>query len=176
MAAHVAMMLKHPLAVRRPDQMDPRLMPMIPVPGHGSFPSAHATEAYAVMTVMKALTKRWGTLSDQNQRAAVLHGLAERITVNRTVAGVHYPIDSWCGAALGQIVGNIILNRCGVGTDIAPQRYVPASRDFFDDDLQDTSIALAAGLTRVAGPATRPAKANAFDWIWQEALAEKQGS
>ena len=52
MGAHLAMIAKHALAVRRPDQLDGRILPMIPTPGHGAFPSAHATEAYAVATVL----------------------------------------------------------------------------------------------------------------------------
>src|SRR3712207_7550243 len=40
---------------RRPDRLGPTVMPMIPTPGHGTFPSAHAAEAFAVATVLDGL-------------------------------------------------------------------------------------------------------------------------
>ncbi|KJZ17921.1 phosphatase PAP2 family protein [Loktanella sp. S4079] len=172
-AAHAAMIVKHHLAIRRPDQLDARLMPMIPTPGHGSFPSAHATEAYAVLTVLEALVESWGTLSDQDQRIAALRGLAERIAVNRTVAGVHYPIDSWAGAALGKLVGSVVLNRAGVGIDIQNCHYAPADVDFFDDDQRDPVTAAAHGLTVVGGTHT-VASTTAFSWLWNGAVGEGQ--
>ena len=120
------MIVKNHLAIRRPDQLDARLMPMIPTPGHGSFPSAHAPEAYAVLTVLEALVTAWDSLADGEQRIKALRGLAERIAVNRTVAGVHYPIDSWAGAALGRIVGQVVLSRAGAGAPIAELAYSAA--------------------------------------------------
>ncbi len=73
------MIVKTALAVRRPDQVDGRLLPMIPTPGHGSFPSAHATEAYAVLTVLEALIEAWDSQADRSGRVAMLRALAERI-------------------------------------------------------------------------------------------------
>jgi hypothetical protein len=38
--------------------------------------------------------------------------LASRIAVNRTVAGVHFPVDSAAGALLGLTLGNYLVSRC----------------------------------------------------------------
>jgi membrane-associated phospholipid phosphatase len=114
-AAHLAMIVKHYLACRRPDQIEARVQPMIPTPGHSSLPSAHATEAYAVATVLCALLDNTSSsLPDTENRKRLVFKQAERIAVNRTVAGVHFPIDSWAGAALGIAIARLLLNRCGV--------------------------------------------------------------
>ncbi|WP_214676207.1 hypothetical protein, partial [Escherichia coli] len=41
-----------------------------------------------------------------------LQRLAYRIAVNRTVAGVHYPVDSACGRVLGTLLGEFMVGRC----------------------------------------------------------------
>jgi membrane-associated phospholipid phosphatase len=173
-AAHAAMVLKLSLAVRRPDQVDGRLQPIIPTPGHGSYPSAHATEAYAVLTVLEALTAAWGTLADRDGRVRMLRGLAERIAVNRTVAGVHYPVDSWAGAVLGQAVGRAVLGRCGHLAEGVPVTLATAEVDFCDHDLRDHKTATLAGLTRGAG-ALSASTTPVFSWVWARAVAERQG-
>jgi hypothetical protein len=147
---------------------------MIPTPAHGSYPSAHATEAYAVLTVLEALTAAWGTLADRDGRVRMLRGLAERVAVNRTVAGVHYPIDSWAGAALGQAVGRAVLGRCG---QLAKGRLVTlaaAEVDFCDHDLRANETATAAGLTTGA-EALSVSATPVFSWVWARAVAERQG-
>ncbi len=170
-AAHAAMIVKHALAVRRPDQIDGRILPMIPTPGHGSFPSAHATEAYTVLTVMEALVSTWGSLGDIAPRLAMLRGLAERIAVNRTVAGVHFPIDSWAGAALGTALGRAILGRCGQAPSALPSlSYAAQNSDFNDHDFAQN--AAAHGLTEGADY-TATATPN-FSWLWDEAAGEHQ--
>ncbi|GAA6189779.1 hypothetical protein NBRC116596_28420 [Litorivita sp. NS0012-18] len=171
MAAHAAMIVKHALAVRRPDQIDGRILPMIPTPGHGSFPSAHATEAYTALTVLEGLVGAWGSLGDMAPRLAMLRGLAERIAVNRTVAGVHYPIDSWAGAALGTALGRALLGRCGQAPAALPSlSYTAQNSDFNDHDF--TQSAAAHGLTE--GPAYSAAAAPNFTWLWDLAAAEHQ--
>jgi membrane-associated phospholipid phosphatase len=172
LAAHAAMAVKHALAVRRPDQLDGRILPMIPTPGHGSFPSAHATEAYAALTVLTELVTTWQSLADSDGRLKVLRGLAERIAVNRTVAGVHYPIDSWAGATLGVSVGRAILKRCGVVTATPSLSFVAGNSDFFDHDFKDPALASNHGLTE--GAAFTMSSSQTFEWLWTEAAAEKQ--
>ena len=41
-----------------------------------------------------------------------LHALASRVAMNRTVAGVHFPIDSVAGAILGLTLGRYLVKRC----------------------------------------------------------------
>jgi hypothetical protein len=149
-------------------------MPMIPTPGHGSFPSAHATEAYAVLTVLEALVKKWGSLADDDSRLKVMRGLAERIAVNRTVAGVHFPVDSWAGAALGTAVGRAVLGRCGQTLDMPSFVYkADEASDFFDHDFQNDPAG--HGLTHGSTPYTSGAKP-AYSWLWEQAAKENQGA
>lgn len=169
-AAHAAMIVKNVLAVRRPDQIDGRILPMIPTPGHGSFPSAHATESYAAMTVLEAVLQHWATLKDNAPRAAMLRGLAERIAVNRTVAGVHFPIDSWAGAALGTAVGRMILGRCGLAVPRPSLTYDPVNHDFNDYDFG--LAAAGSGLT--SGPDYGVTPSDLFTRLWGKVMTEAQ--
>jgi hypothetical protein len=119
------------------------------------------------------LVTAWDSLSDGEQRIKALRGLAERIAVNRTVAGVHYPIDSWAGAALGRIVGQVVLNRAGAGGPLAELGYSAGDHDFFDEDQRDPAIAAAKGLTATGASVTLSAKPT-FSWLWSGAVAEAQ--
>ncbi|MGJ5175264.1 phosphatase PAP2 family protein [Bradyrhizobium oligotrophicum] len=134
LASHVAMILKHHLACRRPDRIGAKVMPMIPTPAHGSFPSAHATEAFAVAEVLRGFVEYHCNkphYADFKRRRELLSKLAERIAVNRTVAGVHYPIDTWAGAILGRAVGQIVLAKCH-GREVDGYSYrAVGTKDFF---------------------------------------------
>ena len=174
MCAHMAMMAKYALAIRRPDQVDTRIMPMIATPGHGSFPSAHATEAYGVATVMLGLMDAWQSFADSESRRDLVKQLANRIAVNRTVAGVHYPMDSWAGASLGQAIGGAILGRCGVSQSAKSITYTPTNTDFFGHDLytlldggtvgEDYGIQIGANV--------QSSSSDLFEWLWNKALEE----
>jgi membrane-associated phospholipid phosphatase len=80
----------------RPSQVCPALMPPVPVPGHPSFPSGHATQAMlmakcAVETLPPALKAMWQQL---------LHTLAGRVARNREIAGLHFESDTNGGLEL----------------------------------------------------------------------------
>ncbi|MEO1455075.1 MAG: phosphatase PAP2 family protein [Pseudomonadota bacterium] len=97
----------------RPIDLSPNVHPIIQTPDHSSFPSGHATEAFALATVLERLE------SSMSAKAAMtahpmLFRLAHRIAVNRTVAGVHYPIDSEAGAYMGCMIGEAIWSMLGV--------------------------------------------------------------
>src|SRR6185295_8162834 len=83
------MRFKHACAVLRPSELSDQVQPMIPVPGHASWPSGHATESYVTYTVLLALLEsaQSGVASKYREQMA---RLAARIPVNRTVAGLHY--------------------------------------------------------------------------------------
>ncbi len=129
--------------------------------------------AYAVLTVLEALITEWASLSDGAQRIKALRGLAERIAVNRTVAGAHYPIDSWAGSALGRIVGQVVLGRAGAGTAIQPMDYRPGDHDFFDEDQRDPDTAPEKGLIPAGDTVTLDSKPT-FSWLWDGAVREAQ--
>jgi membrane-associated phospholipid phosphatase len=184
LTSHVAMVVKHHLACRRPDRLGITVMPMIPTPGHGAFPSAHAAEAFAVATVLEGIldadeVKNHYPSTPNLKR--LLFKQAERIAVNRTVAGMHFPIDSYAGAALGETVGRIVLRLC---TDkarvVKPVDYHAIHCDFtlaaFRPDLwpklQDENVPQ-AGLTRRDEPVS-VAPSELFEWLWTKAAAEFQ--
>ena len=76
----------------RPSYPAPALMPPIDPPGHASYPSAHATEAWLVVRALKEVMPV--------EAHEALDRMAERIARNREVLGVHYPSDSAAGKDL----------------------------------------------------------------------------
>jgi hypothetical protein len=82
-------------------------MPMIQTPGHSSFPAGHAVENFMFATVLAELAydreqqlyPGGSCLRDQ------LMWLAARISINRVVAGVHFPVDMAAGMVLGSQLG-----------------------------------------------------------------------
>jgi len=143
LAVMVEMRIKHALNVPRPVVLSPRIQPIIQTPAHGSLPSGHATEAAIVATLLSHLAaardagKRpvpeaeFLTLSKrltecQHQRYRV----AARIAANRTVAGVHYPVDSAAGAILGVTLGEYVAamatgQACTPSRDFDGGKYAP---------------------------------------------------
>ncbi|WP_457306966.1 phosphatase PAP2 family protein, partial [Polaromonas sp. P5_E6] len=106
LAIDVEMRLKHAFACPRPIELSPQIQPMIPTPGHASWPSGHATEAFLIITVLLTLLPSGHKYKEQLER------LAARIAVNRTVAGVHYPVDSAAGRLLGTALAEFFIARC----------------------------------------------------------------
>jgi hypothetical protein len=171
LAAHVAMIVKHHLAIRRPDRIGVSILPMIPTPGHGSFPSAHATEAFAVVRMLEGLIDASGShYPDGEKRKNLLRKQAERIAVSRTVAGVHYPVDSWAGALLGKLVGEIILNKCGAPADMRGLKYeARAESDFMVSQYQPSKWG-AHGVSELQQCQIDQSKQ--FEWLWKRAVEE----
>jgi membrane-associated phospholipid phosphatase len=111
LAKYAEMNFKHTFAVRRPHELSPQVQPMIQTPAHGSFPSGHATEAFAVARVLLELVTEAGGGAGVPQLREQLMRQAARIAINRTVAGVHYPVDSLAGQLLGLSVAEYIISR-----------------------------------------------------------------
>ena len=97
-SAQLLMALKHNVAEWRPMQRSARVVPVIVTPGHGSLPSGHATTSVLTSELLATLLKYPATA----ERRVQLDALARRIAFNRVVAGVHFPMDSAAGHALGQ--------------------------------------------------------------------------
>ncbi len=108
--------IKHFCWVPRPIELAPQVQPVIQTPDHSSFPSGHATEAFAVATVLTRLM-RGEDASIAIKGWRMPFRLAHRIAVNRTVAGVHYPVDSAGGAILGCLIGEAIVAAGGPSGD-----------------------------------------------------------
>jgi membrane-associated phospholipid phosphatase len=127
---YVEMRFKHALACWRPVEYNAEVQPMITTPGHGSFPSGHATQVYAVAHVLKRLLKL-------NQQANAGHKMivgqldrqAARIATNRVVAGVHFPVDSMAGRMLGVALGEYFVGRCTGNKKFERRKFIAAGID-----------------------------------------------
>lgn len=111
----VEMQFKHALACWRPHQFSPQVQPMITTPGHGAFPSGHATQAFMLARLLDGLLD----LSSRVPATALqLYRQAARIATNRVVAGVHFPADSIAGRLLEHVIAEYVLARLGVRSDV----------------------------------------------------------
>jgi membrane-associated phospholipid phosphatase len=100
----------------RPLQLCPWLMPPIPVPGHASYPSGHATQAALLSGLLGKVMKAQVTQQlpqTPSGTASLLDKLAERVARNREVLGLHYPSDSAAGKSLASQVLNQVLLKSG---------------------------------------------------------------
>ena len=102
-AVYAAMYFKGQVSRPRPSQICPALRPPIPVPGHASFPSGHAAQAY-LMALFVELALVRAARPYAADMARKLKVLAIRIARNREIAGLHYPTDSEAGRRLAQSV------------------------------------------------------------------------
>jgi membrane-associated phospholipid phosphatase len=145
--------MKHLCSVARPVDLSAQIQPVIETPGHSAYPSGHATEAFATATLLAAL-RLTGTgiadtelveatlakLSPATESAPVtdpvilLYRLAARIADNRTVAGVHYPVDSAHGALLGLSTTLAFVAHClGGGSDLPVPEWAADGNDWSGD-------------------------------------------
>ncbi|GAB4228559.1 MAG: hypothetical protein Tsb0021_06010 [Chlamydiales bacterium] len=93
---------KYIFCVMRPSQRDDGIKPLIIIPNHPSYPSAHSTISATANIIMSELfpedSEEW------NQ-------MAEEAGMSRIWGGIHYPIDHQAGKKLGNEVGEAILKR-----------------------------------------------------------------
>ncbi|WP_439586986.1 phosphatase PAP2 family protein [Hydrogenophaga sp.] len=175
----VEMRFKQIFASIRPVQFSPQIQPMIETPGHGSWPSGHATEAFAVAVLLEALMNHApdaghppnGSLSHEQ-----LQRLAARIATNRVVAGVHYPVDSAVGRLLGTALAEFLVARA-TGTRVHERGF--DGRLFEGADGAPLDFSLHQSMDHTHGNAyTRSAgtlsvgNAPLLNWLWEEALKE----
>jgi|JI9StandDraft_2_1071091.scaffolds.fasta_scaffold03362_5 hypothetical protein len=88
--------VKHRFAVPRPHEVNLHIIPVVGTPAHYSFPAGHAAFAFA-----QSVT--FGMLFDDTV-VPDLFRLSQLISDNRVVAGLHYPMDSDGGFAVGVAV------------------------------------------------------------------------
>jgi membrane-associated phospholipid phosphatase len=189
--------MKHLCSVVRPVDLTPQIQPVIETPGHSAYPSGHATEAFATATLLAALKLTGAGVEDEKlvdgvlekltpstesapvtDPVMLLYRLAARIADNRTVAGVHYPVDSAHGALLGLSTTLALIAHCLGG---GPERPVPEwaadGNDWSGDfSLRKWCAALGNGAQKGwrGGTTTLP---KTEDWqllpaLWQAAAAE----
>lgn len=74
---------------------------VVHAPLTSSFPSGHATLAFALAAV----------LASEHGRRAYFYAVASLVAVSRVYLGVHYPSDVVAGAALGYLGARVVLAR-----------------------------------------------------------------
>jgi membrane-associated phospholipid phosphatase len=124
LARFAEMRFKHALACRRPNEYSPQVQPMILTPSHGTLPMGHACEAFVSAYVLWQVLKASGT-EPYHTKAGLwgleLMHLANRVAVNRIVAGLHFPVDAVAGMVLGLTLGQYFVNWCSLSPDGNPQ-------------------------------------------------------
>ncbi len=167
--------VKHLCRSARPMDFSNEVQPIIQTPAHSAFPSGHATEAFVFATVLHRLTH------DQSPKEALTppqvpmaFRIASRIAINRTVAGVHFPVDTFAGAALGCAIGDAVYalanGKTASGGSFKPQTDGTVAPE---DDFSIAALhaILADAPTEPGGSAKKP-KAPIFAELWKKAAAE----
>ncbi|UUX50824.1 phosphatase PAP2 family protein [Nisaea acidiphila] len=198
----IEMRIKHSLACRRPVELSAQINPMLQTPGHGTFPSGHATEAFMVAYVLAELTKAMDEqLSKQiaetdgeEEEASFrpkriwrqqLLRQAARISVNRVIAGVHYPVDSAAGQVLGKRIADYFLLRARGGTaEFESWKFVGDCFGSMDFDWRDidrilTGTACQTPFLNIRGKCVIHGRspgpndpAGPLNWLWEKACSE----
>jgi PAP2 superfamily len=103
------MQLKAMFGTFRPSEVSSLVQPLIPVPGHGSFPAGHATQAYTASTLLSFFVALLNNLELTNSFVQMSEITAARISENRVVAGLHFTVDNIAGEALGRFIAKSLL-------------------------------------------------------------------
>jgi membrane-associated phospholipid phosphatase len=97
--------LKRVVGRERPADSNGRTV-FVPFSSHDSFPSGHATEAFAVASVISARSKSWII-------PVIAYTAATVVAIDRVNTRDHFASDVLAGAFLGSAVGHFIVNRHG---------------------------------------------------------------
>jgi membrane-associated phospholipid phosphatase len=100
---HISMCLKGDFECPRPSQLSPAITPMIDPPVTPSFPAGHAVQSYLISYLLAYslphLPQHTRPTSFADAKGP-LFDLAARVSENRVVAGIHYPVDIEAGKAV----------------------------------------------------------------------------
>ena len=149
---------------------------MIPSPGHGSWPCGHATEAFLTAALLESLLDAASPHGSHNGADCreQLQRLAARISVNRTVAGLHYPVDNAAGRLLGTALAEFVVARATGGKvherGFDGRQYEEANGAALDFSLHQ-SLDHGHGYSRESR-ATAVGQAPLVAWLWKEAVKE----
>jgi hypothetical protein len=132
---HVAMCLKGHFMCPRPSEVSTWITPMIDPPVTPSYPAGHAIQSY-LMSYLLAFTftndTTGASMLPQHQLPAIggtanaflangrgaLFDLATRVSQNRVVAGIHYPVDIRAGQAVAHRIFQDIRNVNSIWVDL----------------------------------------------------------
>ena len=129
------MCLKGHFMCPRPSQVSTWITPMIDPPVTPSYPAGHAIQSYLMSYLLAFTFTDNGTgasLLPQHQLPAIagtanqfrtqasgaLFHLANRVSENRVVAGIHYPVDILAGQAVAHRTFQDIRNVASIWTDL----------------------------------------------------------
>ncbi len=90
------MHFKKKFARARPTQIEPRIAPLIEVPGHPAYPSGHSTQNFVIAHLLSEV------IGDDAELIARVFAIARRVAENREWAGVHYASDTQAGEELAR--------------------------------------------------------------------------
>jgi undecaprenyl-diphosphatase len=96
LGAILAAVLKEAFDRDRPAVANPSFEPAVATPGSASFPSGHATTAFAAAALVGAFHPRF---------RIPLYGVATLVALSRVYLGVHFWLDVVAGSALGIAIG-----------------------------------------------------------------------
>ena len=85
----------------RPHQLDPAIVPLIPVPNFPSYPSNHSTFSTAKSEMLAYLFPA---------HADFIRAVGKEAGDSRIWAGIHYPMDNAAGVQLGKSVAQVFIN------------------------------------------------------------------
>jgi membrane-associated phospholipid phosphatase len=125
---HISMYLKGYFRSPRPSQLCPAITPMIDPPVTPSYPAGHAVQSYLISYLLAYSLSDAAGLTNLPQHAlpdptsplatflvnqpprGPLFDLADRVSENRIVAGIHYPTDIRAGRAVATQIFKDIQN------------------------------------------------------------------
>jgi hypothetical protein len=92
---YVGLYYKGIFARVRPNQLEPRLRPLLPNPAHEAYPSNHAFQCFSIAFAMN-------TILPEHPVTDELSRIALNVAQNREWAGLHYPSDTQAGRDLAR--------------------------------------------------------------------------
>ena len=109
-ASAVGQRFKHRFRVVRPADRSSLIQPVLLTPGHSSYPAGHAAQCHLVKVILAQLLDTLATLEIKSQ----LEALANRISENRVVAGLHFNVDNAQGKVLGEKLAGYFIDKSKV--------------------------------------------------------------
>jgi hypothetical protein len=103
---------KYTYWIARPNQLDPNIKPLIPVPNFPSYPSGHSAFSAAAARVL-------GHIFPEKKDS--LRKMAEQAALSRLYAGIHFGFDVKNGLLQGDRIANAAIYRYGNPSPLQPR-------------------------------------------------------
>jgi hypothetical protein len=184
----IEMRVKLHACLPRPIAFAPHVSPILETPAHSTWPSGHATESFAIATLLTTLRLQGAGATDpavellaglstssataMDPTSERLFRMAHRIADNRTVAGLHFPVDSAHGALLGTALGLALTATLSGRTDPLPCWSVRGSDWVGDFSLANWQKMLVERQAPDGPDVPRPGAGTALPEVWGKAVAE----